>query len=408
MDKFVIFIMTPFKSHMLPTFKMSKMLKMRGIKSVYISSLKMKHEIESRGFIFQNNLIFNEEGKAISTNEVARKVINRYSPLLFLVETSFWNWGLHLKGLKQSFKMIQTWICCDRAKGLVPDDYRLLKKNTLWNHLKNNFDWAKYNIRQAKNFEDPKFKLYYDNVIRDANLQSEIDHITKNNRIGYFKVLGAKEIILFPREFDVNRDDYSNANFVGSFINEEREQSILDWENLNICERPIVYCALGSLTSTFKSKNIFFEKVISVFKQLDDHFLILAIGQNNKGFLEQEFPPNVHVCEIAPQLDILKRSSLFITHGGAGSVKESIKYGVPMLVYPWKLKSDMYGNADRLEHHKIGQLGDINNDSVKVIKDRIEAILNNEETKREIKYMQKIFIEYENREMHYLDKIITI
>lgn len=40
---------------------------------------------------------------------------------------------------------------------------------------------------------------------------------------------------------------------------------------------------------------------------------------------------NVHLVETAPQISILKRSSLFVTHSGMNSTSESVYYGVPMV-----------------------------------------------------------------------------
>ena len=43
---------------------------------------------------------------------------------------------------------------------------------------------------------------------------------------------------------------------------------------------------------------------------------------------------NVYLVEIAPQLSILQRASLFVTHSGMNSTSESIHYGVPMVCIP--------------------------------------------------------------------------
>jgi MGT family glycosyltransferase len=45
-------------------------------------------------------------------------------------------------------------------------------------------------------------------------------------------------------------------------------------------------------------------------------------------------PPNVIVRPYMPQLEILKRADVFITHGGMGSSSEGLWYGVPLIVYP--------------------------------------------------------------------------
>src|SRR5206468_1008082 len=47
-----------------------------------------------------------------------------------------------------------------------------------------------------------------------------------------------------------------------------------------------------------------------------------------------ELPPNVDVYPSVPQLEVLRRASAFITHGGTGSVVEALASAVPLVVVP--------------------------------------------------------------------------
>ena len=49
---------------------------------------------------------------------------------------------------------------------------------------------------------------------------------------------------------------------------------------------------------------------------------------------ELEIPDNLLIMPRVPQLDVLKRASLYITHSGQGGTSESIHYGVPMVCIP--------------------------------------------------------------------------
>jgi zeaxanthin glucosyltransferase len=53
-----------------------------------------------------------------------------------------------------------------------------------------------------------------------------------------------------------------------------------------------------------------------------------------------------------PQHEFLQRASIFITHGGLSSVRESIEHEVPMLVIPFD--ADQPGNAARVVYHHLG------------------------------------------------------
>jgi UDP:flavonoid glycosyltransferase YjiC (YdhE family) len=63
-------------------------------------------------------------------------------------------------------------------------------------------------------------------------------------------------------------------------------------------------------------------------------------------------PDNVFIASVAPQVEVLKRASLMISHGGVTGVKESAFMGVPMLLMP--VYYDEFGNAARVVYHGLG------------------------------------------------------
>ncbi len=65
-----------------------------------------------------------------------------------------------------------------------------------------------------------------------------------------------------------------------------------------------------------------------------------------------DLPKNIKFTKFANQIEELKRSKLFITHGGYNSLLESIYYEVPMIVIP--LSNDQFYNAEFIKMMKIG------------------------------------------------------
>jgi zeaxanthin glucosyltransferase len=63
-------------------------------------------------------------------------------------------------------------------------------------------------------------------------------------------------------------------------------------------------------------------------------------------------PANARVVDGCPQLAVLARAHVMITHAGLNSVKECIAAGVPMLALP--LDHDQPGNAARLAQLGLG------------------------------------------------------
>jgi UDP:flavonoid glycosyltransferase YjiC (YdhE family) len=58
-------------------------------------------------------------------------------------------------------------------------------------------------------------------------------------------------------------------------------------------------------------------------------------------------PSNILLLPKSPQIDILKRAALFITHNGMNSTSESIHYGIPMICLPQGIMTDQPVVAER-------------------------------------------------------------
>jgi zeaxanthin glucosyltransferase len=64
-------------------------------------------------------------------------------------------------------------------------------------------------------------------------------------------------------------------------------------------------------------------------------------------------PSNVIVVDQAPQIELLKRATLCITHAGLNTALESLAYGVPMVAIP--IGYDQFGVAARIAYHGVGE-----------------------------------------------------
>ena len=110
---------------------------------------------------------------------------------------------------------------------------------------------------------------------------------------------------------------------------------------------------------------------------------------------------NFYTFETVPQLEILKNTDIFITHGGLNSIKEAIYAETPMLIYPVHPEYDPRGNAARVFYHGLGLRGDIVSESIDEIKSKVRQLLSNKvyrENLRRLKnidglYMGKAFLD---------------
>jgi UDP:flavonoid glycosyltransferase YjiC (YdhE family) len=81
---------------------------------------------------------------------------------------------------------------------------------------------------------------------------------------------------------------------------------------------------------------------------------VLAVGRHRTSV---QAPGNVVVVQNAPQLGLLRKASVMISHCGLGSVKEAMVHAVPVVAIPLTL--DQPGNAARIAHHGVGVPGDV-------------------------------------------------
>ena len=130
--------------------------------------------------------------------------------------------------------------------------------------------------------------------------------------------------------------------FVGPSIRNLNETSNLNetagfpWEQIS--HPVVVYVSLGTL---FNTDAAFYRTCFDAF-QGQDLQVIMAIGNVPKESLGVA-PPNVIVQAHVPQLDVLRRAVVFVTHGGMNSVNESLYHGVPVLVIPQMSEQEIVG-----------------------------------------------------------------
>ena len=80
--------------------------------------------------------------------------------------------------------------------------------------------------------------------------------------------------------------------------------------------------------------------------------LVLSIGDQIDPHQLGPTPKNAIIVKRAPQLELLKRASVCITHGGLNTVLESLAQGVPQVAIP--VSYDQPGIAARIAHHRTG------------------------------------------------------
>jgi UDP:flavonoid glycosyltransferase YjiC (YdhE family) len=164
-------------------------------------------------------------------------------------------------------------------------------------------------------------------------------------------------MVFCPRELDFPRSPASRAArsaWVGPCIDHGRAEPPFPWDAVPPDAR-IAYCAFGTQSSRTPIAAAHLQTIVDVFSAQDDLFLVLACPEEHR----PRVPPSargragrVLVVERAPQLALLRRASLAITHAGFNSLKECAALGVPMIAVP--LSHDQPRNAALVEYHRLG------------------------------------------------------
>jgi MGT family glycosyltransferase len=140
--------------------------------------------------------------------------------------------------------------------------------------------------------------------------------------------------------FQPNGENFDKSiKFVGPAIEPRADQTDFPFDQLG--EKPVIYISLGTVINNNPE---FYKQCLRVFANAD-YQVVMSVGRRIEINSLGDIPTNFIVCNFVPQLDILQRTSLFITHAGMNSVHEGLYYNVPLLLTPQQAEQNMVANC---------------------------------------------------------------
>lgn len=134
--------------------------------------------------------------------------------------------------------------------------------------------------------------------------------------------------------------------FLGSAVRDEAvDPEVEAW--LGASDKPIVYVSFGSFLSV---RDDVLAVVADALRPLDVRVAI-ATGATDPAALG-EIPATWLVRGFLPQVTLLRRAALAVSHGGNNSVTEATTFGVPLLLLPFS--TDQFAGAAALERAGVG------------------------------------------------------
>ncbi|WP_284035478.1 macrolide family glycosyltransferase [Neobacillus sp. 114] len=136
-------------------------------------------------------------------------------------------------------------------------------------------------------------------------------------------------IVYTTREFQPFGESFDQSyKFVGPSISLRATQE--NFDHTPIKGKSLIYISLGTV---FNQAIDFYKLCFQAFGNTD-HTVVMSIGEKTQLSDLGEIPKNFIVKNYVPQTEVLKYTSVFITHGGMNSVHEGLYYGVPLIVIP--------------------------------------------------------------------------
>ncbi len=405
--------------HLNPSFKLMRTMRARGHDVRYLAAPALAPYIEAQAFPvvpFFPDLVEAEtqrEGGKLALLRRRRAITAHYQnvaerlrikganafgerPRALLVDVTQTHLSLWARAAGIPQVLLNTSLPQTKSPGSPPLRSSLTYETSAPGKLRTNLAWHRFLLKRKLSAQlaavggmcppyEISRRLAADFDVRSQELDSQTVYMPQ--------LRGLEELVFCAQELDFPRVASPHRHYVES-VDLARKEEAFDFGRL-ANDKPLVYCALGSQLYRTGDTPGFFQRLLQAFTKRPQLQLLLATGRHMRPEA-LEPPANVCVVERAPQLSVLKRARLMITHGGLGSVKECVLHGVPMLVFP--LDVDQPGNAARISYHGIGLHGDIAKTSIAQLLDMLDRVLSEPSFQTKSQLLQMKLVQLESAE----------
>ncbi len=189
-----------------------------------------------------------------------------------------------------------------------------------------------------------------------------------------------------PKEFEFPRKELPACfHFTGSFNNPVSREPV-DFPYEKLTGQPLVYASMGTLQNRLLW---IFQMIAEACVGLDVQ-LVIALGGGASPDSLPELPGNTIVVGYAPQLELLQKATLTITHAGMNTTLESLSNGVPIVAIP--ISNDQPGVAARIAWTGTGEVIPLKKVSVAKLQQAIKQVLIGKSYKRNAVKLQEAMI----------------
>jgi MGT family glycosyltransferase len=186
-----------------------------------------------------------------------------------------------------------------------------------------------------------------------------------------------------PAEFEFPRTTLPKCfHFTGPYHNSTGRKSV-PFPYKKLTGQPLIYASMGTVQN--RQQEIF-HSIAEACVGLDAQ-LVISLGGSGSPESLPELRGSPLVVSYAPQLELLEKAALTITHAGMNTTLESLTNGVPMVAIP--IANDQPGIAARIAWTGAGELVPLSRLSVPKLRGAIQRVLTEESYKNNASRLQE-------------------
>lgn len=356
MPDHILFTCPPEAGHLLPTIPIARRLKQKGYTITYFTSTEFDVIMKSHGFRVEPYAIEDSPG-------------HLSGPLYSIGTTGRSVWSRILSGNIR------------------------IRGNFLQRRLSDLLDKLEPTVLVVDHLFPFAYGVRFDLIASRTSVVSLWTLLPEWGReIGHLHI---PNIVLCPDVFELpqcRRDD-NTVRYVEPSIDISRNEVPFDWTWLDK-RKQLVLCSFGSQAGRYSELPRILNCIIDAARSLPFLQFIVASGMGTRERPTTiRVPANTKICEFVPQLELLAKSCVFVSHGGLGGIKEAIYMGVPSLVIPFGY--DQPSNAARVQQLKLGESVFRDQLTASTFKSSILSIITSTIYSRNVHWMMNIFRERE-------------
>ncbi|MCY9010833.1 UDP-glucosyltransferase [Bacillus inaquosorum] len=191
----------------------------------------------------------------------------------------------------------------------------------------------------------------------------------------------ALNIVFMPKSFQIQHETFDDRFcFVGPSLGKRTEQESLLIEK---DDRPLMLISLGT---AFNAWPEFYKMCIEAFRN-SSWQVIMSVGKTIDPESLNDIPANFIIRQSVPQLEVLAKADMFISHGGMNSTMEAMNAGVPLVVIPQMYEQEL--TAKRVDDLGLGVYLPKEEVTVSRLQEAVQAVAGDQEVLSRVKNMQK-------------------